>query len=335
MPFRSYFLPGIAAFSCLIVSFSAPRAGNVTLTRQPVFLRDTIILVAADPSQGFNFPYYLRIPKGLNTQVKQHLLVETNNTGNNDTLAYHIRETRKQVVRNSLGSNLCEYLKVPFLMPVFPRPSTQWKLYTHALDRETMQIKSGELRRLDQQLVAMTKNAATKLSHLGISSHDKIIINGFSASGTFANRFTLLHPEAVAAVACGGINGIVTLPVSSLSGQKLDYPLGLNDIKKISGRHFNDSAYKKVPQYIYMGAKDSNDAVEYEDAYVKKERELVHSVIAKNMLPDRFEKCRTVYESSGALATFKTYPNIGHETDREVFFDVGKFFKQVIEGTPR
>ena len=80
---------------------------------------DTIIKIEANPKQGFNYPYYLRIPKGLNKDKTQYLLVQTNNTGVNDTLLFHEKETYSQILHNSLGSSLCKNLNIPFLMLSF------------------------------------------------------------------------------------------------------------------------------------------------------------------------------------------------------------------------
>ena len=44
----------------------------------------SIELVPADPESGFNFPYVLRTPKSAEGRGKVLLLVETNNSGNND-----------------------------------------------------------------------------------------------------------------------------------------------------------------------------------------------------------------------------------------------------------
>lgn len=291
---------------------------------------DTVIKVEAHPELGFYYPYYLRIPKGVNYTSVTYLLVETNNSGNNDTFAHHERETYKEIIRNSLGSSLCEQLTVPFLMPVFPRPATEWQLYTHAYDKDVAHIKKGPMKRLDLQLIAMCAHARGILQQIGISATDKILMNGFSASGTFANRFTAIHPNKVAAVACGGINGIVILPIDVLNGKKLAYPIGTADFKQTFGKTFDAAQYRAVPQFIYMGALDDNDAVVYDDAYSKAERTLVFEQLSQKMLPDRFAKCEEIYRQNKANALFKTYPNIGHRTDRLIFSEVYAFFKKIM-----
>jgi hypothetical protein len=303
---------------------------QLSAQKQETILKDTVIMVPAHPELGFNFPYYVRIPKGIPLNQSSYLLVETNNTGNNDTLAFHEAEALKQIKRNSLGASLCSELKTPFLMPVFPRSATHWEVYTHALDRDAILIKDGDDKRLDLQLLAMINHAKEVLNGFQIPVQDKVFMNGFSASGTFANRFTFIHPERVAAVACGGINAFPMLPVSRMNKTMLNYPLGLADFEKLFGFAFKQDAYRKVPQIIYMGAKDTNDAVLYDDAYSKQERKIVLKLLTDTLVPTRFERCSLLYAEQAPQAQFKVYPNIGHETDMLVFQEVSAFFKNAM-----
>ncbi len=293
--------------------------------------KDTIIRIDAKPNAGFNYAYYVFIPSGTLLNSRHFLLVEANNTGVNDTIEFHDQQAKLQALKNSSGSSVSKRLKMPFLVPVFPRSEKDWQVYTHALDRDAMLIKSGETKRIDLQLIAMIEDANTTLSSLHISLEKKICINGFSASGTFANRFTLIHPEIVAAVACGGINAISILPVSSIDDSRLNYPIGTNDFKAIFGTNPNLEAYKKIPQFIYMGGLDSNDAVLFDDAYSEEERQIIFKVLGKKMFPDRWGKCESIYSSNGINATYKLYPDIGHATNRTMNSEIADFFKKNIK----
>jgi hypothetical protein len=291
---------------------------------------DTVIKIDPNPDLGFNFPYYLRIPKGLNQNEIQYLLVETNNTGVNDTLLHHDREAYLQTTRNSLGSSICSKLKIPFLVPVFPRPAKDWKIYTHAFDRDAANINSGDMKRLDLQLIAMIENAKEVLKKHSITVKQKILMNGFSASGTFANRFTSIHPQLVAGTACGGINAIPILPVSKLQKTELKYPIGTSDFDLLFGVMFELDKFQKVPQFIYMGQNDNNDAVLFDDGYSESERKIIFNLLGKVMIPDRFNKCESVYIQNKVNSTFKVYQGIGHETDKQVFDDVIDFLTKII-----
>ena len=99
---------------------------------------------------------------------------------------------------------MSEWLGVPLLVPVFPRPMSDWKIDTHALDKETMAVGGGPLHRLDQQLVAMIDDARARLGERGYEIGERAMFTGFSASGTFVNRFVMPHPDRVLATAAGG-----------------------------------------------------------------------------------------------------------------------------------
>ena len=292
---------------------------------------DTVIRIAPNPQLGFNYPYFLRIPKGLNKSVIQHLLVETNNSGVNDTLSHHEREAYLETIQNSFGSSICSGLRVPFLVPVFPRPAKNWKVYTHALDRDAAMIKSGEMKRLDLQLIAMIEHARSVLKGYSISIKEKILLNGFSASASFANRFTLIHPKLVAGTACGGINSMPILCIPKWKNTALKFPIGTYDFEQLFGEKFDLSAFREVPQYIYMGQNDDNDAVLFDDAYSKSERKTIFKLLGKTMIPDRFDKCKSVYAQNNVNCTFRVYAGIGHETDQIVYNDVIDFFSKIMK----
>jgi hypothetical protein len=298
---------------------------------QDSILRDTLIRLEANSEKGFNFPYYLFIPKGT-VKGQVHLLVETNNTGANDTLAYHDLLTKKQAGLKYLSNNISCRLRIPLLMPVFPRPFINWKVYTHALDRDAVLIDTGTWRRFDLQLIAMIEDATKNLTDLKIALKEKVLMNGFSASGTFANRFALIHPDRVAALATGGINAITILPIKSLEKRSLNYPIGINDFEKIFGYKPNLKIYKKIPQLIYMGEKDNNDAVLSDDAYSPEERQLIFETLGKEMIPRRWDKCKSILEAKHINANFKLFAEIGHGTNKKIHSEITEFFKNAMKG---
>jgi len=259
------------------------------------------------------------------------LLVEPNNTaGVSDDLDFHL-EAAKALSAGGIGSFVSRKLGLPLLVPVFPRSETEWAIYTHLLDRDVMTLREGPMQRLDLQLIAMVDDALERLSQEGHSVDHKILITGFSASGAFANRFTILHPERVFAVASGGVNGLLMLPVESLMGVDLLYPLGLKDYESIAGHPFDIVSWRQVLQFIYMGAEDDNDAVQFDDGYSDSERETVFTVLGEQMQPDRWKKCQDVYRSSGATVTFRTYQGIGHGTDLRINIELVDFFRAIVD----
>ena len=121
------------------------------------------------------------------------LLVQPNNSGiNSDDPNVHRRDAwftgfERKSIADELG--------VILLVPAFIRPGEDWQIYTHALDRDTLTTERVDLKRIDLQLIAMIDFARAGLGKQGFQVDEKILIQGFSASGMFANRFTILHPE--------------------------------------------------------------------------------------------------------------------------------------------
>ena len=152
-------------------------------------------------------------------------------------------------------------------------------------------------------------------------------MNGFSASGTFTNRFAILHPTVVRAVATGGINSIPTFPTDRWNDVTMRYPVGIADVKEIADIEFNETVYKGVSQYIYMGALDDNDTLPYRDAYDEADAELVKNLIGVKMMPDRWHLSQSIYKTLGIPAQFVTYNDTGHEIKDEMIDDIAAFFE--------
>lgn len=192
-------------------------------------------------------------------------------------------------------------------------------------------ISDGPLKRLDLQLLAMVTDARERLAALGHRVNQKILLNGFSASGLFANRFTFLHPEAVAAAAYGGVNAFIMLPVTELDSEPLEFPLGLADFAKISGHPFDRATYAAVPQFAYMGEKDTNDAVVHRDAYSEPDQALIFKLLGQTLIPDRWKAVEAVYQKEHLPVQFRTYESMGHGTDGKINGEVAEFYRGVIE----
>lgn len=285
------------------------------------------LVVDADPANGFHYPYLLRMPAGP-ISGETRLLVEPNNTGRvSDDPAVHLEAARK-LSRNALGAAISRRLNVPLLVPVFPRPKTGWEIYTHSLDRDSMLIETGPMRRLDLQLIAMIDDAQRRLRAAGVRTRDGVLMTGFSASGTFTNRFTMLHPDRVRAAATGGLNGLLMVPAAAVGSVSLPYPIGIADVRKLTGRRVDIRAWRRVPQFIYMGELDDNDALHFGDGYNDDERRIVYTTLGERMQPDRWSRVQQIYRDSGANVTFRTYEKIGHATDTRIADEVTDFLRK-------
>lgn len=290
-----------------------------------------VLEMPAAPGKGFNFPYLLFLPPNPGSAPLPYLLVEPNNSGlvSDDPDAQR-SPAIDLVAVNSDGNSVALKLGTPLLMPIFPRPPLGGSnLYTHALSRQTILVAAGPLKRIDLQLVAMIGDAKKRLAAQGRPVGEKVLLEGFSASGMFVSRFTFLHPEMVAAAAFGGVNSFIMLPTRMIEGHRLNYPVGLADYSAITGHEFDKRAFDAVPQFAFMGESDSNDAVRFDDAYSHEDRKLIFSLLGQEM-PQRWASVQRIYRAHHASVEFVTFPNIGHGTDGRIHTAIASFFMSAV-----
>lgn len=310
----------------LIILISSYFISFAQASKTEVFKRDSILVIKKNTAKGFENEYILFIPKGTPLNKETYLLVEPNNTGKtSDSIDIHKKYAIDLASVSSVGNNVSTMLKIPLLVPIFPRPSSQPLIYTHALDKDVIQEKTPELKRLDLQLLRMINDAKNVLISLNIKVNPKIFMNGFSASATFTNRFSFIHPEIIKALAIGGFNGELMLPEKKINHIKLNYPIGINDFVQLFDKKFDAEKFRAIPQFIYMGKSDDNDAVQFDDAYSEKERNIINTHLGRSV-QERYLKCQEIYKKNNVTAVFKNYENVGHWTTSDMNLEVIKFF---------
>lgn len=284
--------------------------------------------IDAAPERGFTYPYYLYVPKVTGTAVR-HILVSPNNTGSvKDDLGVHEANVKRRMAQVPLAFGK---LEVPFLMPVFPRPESDWKIYTHALDRDSLITDKKEYARLDLQLVAMIDDARKRLAEEKIGTDKRVLIYGFSAAGMFANRFAFLHPDRVLAAAVGSPGGWPIAPAAEFNGQRLRYPVGIHDLKTVVGKKLDVERLRKVRFFVFLGDKDDNDSLVFGDGYESTDKDLVFELFGKKPV-ERWETSKKLYADAKLNAEFKLYPGIGHTITPAIIGDVNAFFESAIAG---
>ena len=138
----------------------------------------------------------------------------------------------------------------------------------------------------------MIQHARQMLGAAGIATRTRVFMYGFSASAGFVNRFATLHPEAVRAIAAGAINALPMYPLESYEGARLPFPLGIADLRSLTGTEFDAKAYHEVSQFLYMGYLDRNDTLPFSDAWDDDERELIAKLFGREMMPNRWNAPR-------------------------------------------
>lgn len=285
--------------------------------------------VNPDPDKGFGYPYYLYVPAELRDPavLKQThtILVLPNNTGKVDNSI----EVHEASVKKRLGqaSAIAGMLKVAVIMPVFPRPESDWKIYTHALDRDSMVTDKKEYARFDLQMLAMIDDARHRLKKEDLKMDKRVLLMGFSAQGMFANRFTFLHPDRVKAAAIGSPGGWPIAPVESYKEKTLRYPIGVADLRQVAGKRLDLASLRKVPMLVFLGDKDDNDSVVFGDSYDDEDRDLVLPLFGQKPI-DRWDTIRELYRQAGLNAEFKLYADVAHTLNTQMQKDITAFLEK-------
>lgn len=285
-----------------------------------------IVKIEAQAAKGFAYPYYLYVPPALRDAKAQKqihtILVIPNNTGKlDDDLNVHEADVKKRMAQNGAIAGL---LNTAVLMPVFPRPKTDWQIYTHALDRDSMLTDKNEYRRFDLQLIAMIDDARGRLKKDELKFDKRVLLTGFSASGMFANRFTFLHPDRVKAAAIGSPGGWAIAPADKYKEKTLRYPIGTGDFKAVSGEKLDLKKLRKVPLFIFLGDRDDNDSLVFTDGYEAEDKDLVFELFGKTPV-ERWEISKTLYSENKLNAEFKLYPDVKHTVTTEMRDDIRAF----------
>ncbi len=203
---------------------------------------------------NFSIPYILVIPK----QLKDNCLlaVETNNleTENKDRLL-----DKGLLTSYCLTKKLKEYDN-PVVVPIIPSVKNGIPYYQH-LSRECFLVpEDNPFHRIDLQVLNIIDDAKRRIPE-NAKINEKIFLNGYSASGVFAQRFALLHPEIVDTLCVGGAIGSIPLPITNL-----EYPLGIADYLDIMGKKFDLESYSQIKFRYYVGSlEDKRKTTEWYD----------------------------------------------------------------------
>jgi PGF-CTERM protein len=272
--------------------------------------------VAADSAAGFEYPYYLYAPSVPENEDPKPVVMEPTNSGQTtDDFAVQRRDAESKL-ESGLGRDVADGVGAAYVVPVLPRPRTEpvdWTHYVHSLDDTTMAIEDGPLERVDLQVLRMVEDARERLAAQSYPTADGLLLTGFSASGNFVDRFTMLHPDRVLSVTAGGLNGMPILPLEEADGHTLPYHVGIADVEDLTGSPVDLDALGGVNQFLFMGAEDTNDTIPYDDAWTDDDlRQTALDVYGDHMIEERFPRAQAAYEEAGVDAQFRVYEDTGH-----------------------
>lgn len=345
------------------MTFTTTNDLNTLIEKLPSKQGETVYRVPAMPEKGFNFTYYIRLPqegmdrKNDNASAKRYILMDTANSGpgNEAATEYWVKDTLQNFGQYSVM--IANELNMPMIMPATPRTHVQYKdehgewnnIDEHSFDRDTarmeqlLKLPSGdEIRRnykelglnaedyinYDEQLVAMFKHATSYLNSLGENVQtDKMMLTGYSSGGTFTDRFAMLQPQYVKAIASGATLDDMVMPAAKKGDDDLIFPIGIVDYKTLTGREFDINEVNKIAKLVYMGKDDSNVTLPYQDAFGDVERKIIIRQFGEDTL-QRAYNMMNFYHQSGGKAMFILDTGVGHWQSDEMTQYIIEFFKK-------
>ena len=208
------------------------------------------IKIHINKSKGFDFDFDIYIPKNLKEEeIERNLLVSFKEEGEREKKMAENLQSPLMTIRvatkdKDKSIDVSKYAQL--------EPSC-------LIDEEGNKVaypygESGL--DMSQQYANAIKYAYSCLKKEGLMSqehHERADIEGYSYNAVIAQRFALLHPEMVRAVICGGAISSIPIPLTEYNGEILNYPLGIADIQKYTGKSPEQilEEYKDIIQIVY------------------------------------------------------------------------------------
>jgi pimeloyl-ACP methyl ester carboxylesterase len=212
------------------------------------------MIVRHEPSPENAYAWFSYVPKGLPQNETTYILL-TAIDGTTYDYGKSARITKEMLEERLRWPHIEQFV---LLAPVIPRRESP-HVYPVAFDlvsfRETDQFYS----RADIKVNQMIDELIGLLKADGYQVSDRVMIEGFSSGGMFAQRYALLHSERVKAISAGHCGGNFTLPLDEYEGQPLRWPVGVNNINELAGLSFNRKDYMRIAQHIYIGDLDTGE----------------------------------------------------------------------------
>ena len=204
--------------------------------------------IDANSSHGYNIVSYLVIPKNYKYS---HLIVYPNKSGSRDDYSTHERKVKNQILTsNTSNKSVSDDLKAITLWPVLPQDDSEYMRLGTKLN------VPGKWNRLDLQMKNAIEDAYAFLESIGITLAEGIVLTGYSGEGSCCVNFAMLHPEMVHAVAAGGLAWHLVQPLERIGKYTLDWPLGINGYKRVTGYDFDYESWKKIKYFLDQGLRD-------------------------------------------------------------------------------
>lgn len=200
--------------------------------------------------EGSSIPYLLVIPDGM--KDNSEIIVESLNKESDKRGNIVGFDDRSSVSALGTANRILKSVKdAPIVIPIVP--SIDGEGYFQELSRDCIEEKAPE-ERMDTQYLECIESAKRKIEEItGKSVSEKVFMSGYSASGVFAQRFAMIHPEIVSKCCVGGAVGSIPIP-----DETLPYPCGIKDFKELFGFDFDLDSYKQIDFAYYVGEHEAS-----------------------------------------------------------------------------
>lgn len=193
-------------------------------------------------------PYIIIFPQ--NMEENSEIIV--------DTLNYDNTKDPKGVAikgADTVGGYLRIGVEAPILYIFVPDDRNGKRPYYQQLSRECFTESNLDYQRIDLQVKRTIKEVQNKIFNISNKRvSKKVVLNGYSTSGVFAQRFALIHPEIVSKVIIGAAVGSIPIPT-----EDLEYPLGIKDFAELFGKGFDTKTYKDIDFAYYVGELEAKE----------------------------------------------------------------------------
>ena len=224
---------------------------------KPVNVDGYTVYVNTITKDGKMFPYILVYPQ--NIEENAEILVDTLNTGDSESTKNRIDVFVKGA--DEVSSYIRSKVPAPCLYVFIPKKDFSQEPYYQQLSRECFTESDREYDRCDLLVLESIKDAQKKLESLsGRKISEKIVLNGYSTSGVFAQRFAMIHPDIISKAIIGAATGSIPIPT-----EDFDYPLGIRDFEKLFGKKFDEESYRKIQFAYYVGELEAEEKSDRKD----------------------------------------------------------------------
>lgn len=196
--------------------------------------------------------YIIAIPEKMKDDAE--MVVETYNSGGVQRKTYqeNVQDAMKpngNAIEKTLMDAITDF---PVVLPIVPNMEG-------LPDFQQLSLEAVRDFKIHERVYECIQDAKNKIKTItGKDVQDKIFLNGYSASGVFAQRFALIYPELIDRALIGGAAG--TIPVPTI---RIKYPIGIEDYETLFGKKFNVEEYKKIKFGYYVGEREEQDDGEW------------------------------------------------------------------------